>query len=436
MTGLCQPHGPGSELPGVTIGTWREDEVGDHQARDGGAFDGPPVGRLRLGKGAGVRTQVGIVGAGPAGLTLARLLENAGIDTVILEARSREYCEARIRAGVLEQGTVDLLRDAGVGERMDREGIVHHGISLQFDGERHRIPLSELANGRSIVIYGQTEVVKDLIQARLASGLPLLFDTPVEAIDPERGLVRFADGELECDLVAGCDGFHGVSRPSIPDGVLREFSRDYDYAWLGILADVEPSIDELVYAHHEEGFALLSLRSPTRSRYYLQCGPDEDLAEWPEERIWAELQRRTRVDGWSLREGPVLEKLLIGMRSYVCEPMRFGRLFLAGDAAHIVPPTGAKGLNLAIRDVQILAELIVQRYERGDESLLDAYSERCLRRVWRCEHFSSWMTTMLHRPPEANPYDIRLQLSQLRYVAASRAQATTLAENYVGLAAV
>lgn len=380
-----------------------------------------------------MRTQVGIVGAGPAGLTLARLLENAEIETVILEARSREYCEARIRAGVLEQGTVDLLREAGVGERMDREGIVHHGISLQFDGERHRIPLSELANGCSIVIYGQTEVVKDLVEARLASGLPLHFDTPVEAIDPESGLVRYADGELECDLVAGCDGFHGVSRGSMPVGVLREFSREYDYGWLGILADVEPSIDELVYAHHEEGFALLSLRSPTRSRYYLQCRPDENLEEWPDERIWEELQRRTSVDGWTLNEGPILEKGVTGMRSYVCEPMRHGRLFLAGDAAHIVPPTGAKGLNLAIRDVQVLAEALMCWYKSGDASLLDAYSEHCLRRVWRCEHFSWWMTTMLHLPPGGDPFDVRLQRSQLRYVTTSPAQAKALAENYVGL---
>jgi p-hydroxybenzoate 3-monooxygenase len=380
-----------------------------------------------------VRTQVGIVGAGPAGLTLARLLENAGIETVILEARSREYCEARIRAGVLEQGTVDLLREAGVGERMDREGIVHHGISLQFEGERHRIPLSELANGRSIVIYGQTEVVKDLVEARLASGLPLHFETPVEAIDPDGGLVRYADGELECDFVAGCDGFHGISRGSMPVGVLREFSREYDYGWLGILADVEPSIGELVYAHHEEGFALLSLRSPTRSRYYLQCRPDENLEEWPDERIWEELQRRTSVDGWTLNEGPILEKGVTGMRSYVCEPMRHGRLFLAGDAAHIVPPTGAKGLNLAIRDVQVLAEALTYWYESGNASLLDAYSEHCLRRVWRCEHFSWWMTTMLHLPPGGDPFDVRLQRSQLRYVTTSPAQAKALAENYVGL---
>jgi p-hydroxybenzoate 3-monooxygenase len=380
-----------------------------------------------------VRTQVGIVGAGPAGLTLARLLENAGIESVVLEARSRDYCEARIRAGVLEQGTVDLLREAGVGSRMEQEGIVHHGISLQFDGERHRIPLSDLSGGRSIVIYGQTEVVKDLFAAREASGLPILFETPAESIDAGRGVVRWTGGELECDVVAGCDGFHGVSRASVPAGDLREFSREYPYGWLGILADVAPSIDELVYAHHERGFALLSLRSPTRSRYYLQCRPDENLDEWPDDRIWEELQRRTGVDGWTLEQGPVLEKGVTGMRSYVCEPMRHGRLFLAGDAAHIVPPTGAKGLNLAIHDVRALAEALVRKYENGDESLLEAYSEHCLRRVWRCEHFSWWMTTMLHLPPGSDAFDLRLQRSQLRYVTTSSAQASALAENYVGL---
>jgi p-hydroxybenzoate 3-monooxygenase len=380
-----------------------------------------------------MRTQVGIVGAGPAGLTLARLLENAGIETVVLEARSRDYCEARIRAGVLEQGTVDLLRDAGVGARMDVEGIVHHGISLQFDGERHRVPLSELTDGRSIVIYGQTEVVKDLFAARLESGLPLHFDTPAAEIDAERGIVRHAGGELECDFVAGCDGFHGVSRASVPSGVLREFGREYPYGWLGILADVAPSVDELVYAHHERGFALLSLRSPTRSRYYLQCRPDEDLGEWPHERIWQELQTRTGVDGWTLEEGPILEEGVTGMRSYVCEPMRCGRLFLAGDAAHIVPPTGAKGLNLAIHDVRLLAEALVRRYESGDEALLAAYSDACLRRVWRCEHFSWGMTTMLPLPPGGDPFDLRLQRSQLRYVTTSESQARALAENYVGL---
>jgi len=352
---------------------------------------------------------------------------------VILEARSREYCEARIRAGVLEQGTVDLLRDAGVGDRMQREGLVHHGISLQFDGERHRVALSDLTGGRTIVIYGQTEVVKDLIAARLASGLPLLFETPVESVDPERGFIRHAGGELECDVIAGCDGFHGACRASLPAGALREFSREYPYGWLGILAAVAPSIDEVVYSHTERGFALLSLRSPTLSRYYIQCAPDEDLDAWPDERVWEELQSRTAVEGWTLAEGPVLEKGVTGMRSYVCEPLRHGRLFLAGDAAHIVPPTGAKGLNLAIRDVRLLGEALVRWYESGDESLLDAYSDACLRRVWRCEHFSWWMTTMLHLPPHADPFDLQLQRSQLRYVTTSEAQARALAENYVGL---
>jgi p-hydroxybenzoate 3-monooxygenase len=387
-----------------------------------------------------VRTQVGIVGAGPAGLTLAQLLAREGIESVVLENRSREYVEQRIRAGVLEQGTVDLLRDAGVGERMDREGIVHHGIELQFDGERHRIPLSDLAGGRTIVIYGQTEVVKDLVAARLEAGLPLLFEVDgvsVDELESERPRVRFRhDGvehELECDAIAGCDGFHGVCRPSVPAGVLREFSREYPFGWLGILAEVAPSSDELVYSHNEEGFALLSLRSPQLSRLYLQCAPDEDLAGWPDVRIWEELQRRLGVEGWTLAEGPIVEKGVTGMRSYVCEPMQFGRLYLAGDAAHIVPPTGAKGLNLAIHDVRLLAEALVEWYRTGSPSLLDAYSEACLRRVWRCEHFSWWMTTMLHRLPGDDPFDLQLQLAQLRYVTTSEAAARSLAENYVGL---
>jgi p-hydroxybenzoate 3-monooxygenase len=386
---------------------------------------------------------VGIVGAGPAGLTLARLLENAGIESVILEARSREYCEARIRAGVLEQGVVDLLAEAGVGERLRREGLVHHGISLQFDGERHRIPLSELTGGRTIVVYGQTELVKDLIAARLASGLPLEFEaagTGVEGLDTTRPRVRYRQGgveqELECDVVAGCDGFHGLCRSALPAGALREFSREYPYGWLGILAPIRPSIDELVYAHTERGFALLSLRSPTQSRYYLQCAPDENLDDWPDERIWDELEARTAVPGWELERGAILEKDVTRMRSYVCEPMRHGRLFLAGDAAHIVPPTGAKGLNLAIHDVRLLGEALVRFYESGDQALLDAYSDACLRRVWRSEHFSWWMTTMLHPPPGGDPFDLRLQRSQLRYVTTSEAQARALAENYVGLEAV
>jgi p-hydroxybenzoate 3-monooxygenase len=387
-----------------------------------------------------MRTQVGIVGAGPAGLTLARLLEAAGIETVVLEDRSRDYVEHRIRAGVLEQGTVELLREAGVGGRMDREGIVHHGINLQFDGARHYLNLTELSGGRSIVVYGQTEVVKDLVAARLESGLPLLFEVEgvsVHELESDRPRVRFTHGgaaqELECDLIAGCDGFHGVCRPSIPAGVLRTYEREYPFGWLGILAAVAPSSEELVYAHDERGFALLSLRSPELSRYYVQCRPDEDLALWPDERIWEELQLRTALEGWTLHEGPVLEKGVTGMRSFVAEPMRHGNLFLAGDAAHIVPPTGAKGLNLAIADVRTLAEAIVDRYENGGTAGLDSYSAACLRRVWRAEHFSAWMTTMLHRLEGGDPFEERLQLSLLRYVTSSEAAAASLAENYVGL---
>jgi p-hydroxybenzoate 3-monooxygenase len=341
---------------------------------------------------------------------------------------------------VLEQGTVGLLRDAGVGARMDREGAVHHAIHLQFDGERHRVPLSDLADGRSIVIYGQTEVVKDLIAARVASGLPLLFevaDVNVLGVDSDRPHIRFAHGgeehELECDVVAGCDGFHGVCRDAIPAGVLQSFSRDYALGWLGILAAVAPSVDELVYAHHERGFALLSLRSPALSRYYLQCRPDENLDEWPDERIWDELQSRTAVEGWTLHEGPILEKGVTGMRSFVAEPMQYGRLYLAGDAAHIVPPTGAKGLNLAINDVRLLAEALVEWYGTGSAGMLDGSSAACLRRVWRAEHFSSWMTSMLHKLDGDDPFDLKLQLSQLRYVTTSEAAARSLAENYVGL---
>jgi p-hydroxybenzoate 3-monooxygenase len=387
-----------------------------------------------------MRTQVGIVGAGPAGLTLAQLLAREGIESVILENRTREYVEKRIRAGVLEQGTVDLLRDAAVGERMDREGIVHGGIYLQFDGERHHVPMSELTGGRGIVIYGQTEVVKDLIAARLAADLPLHFevsDVAVRDIESDRPRIAFSHqggaDELECDVIAGCDGFHGVCRPSIPSGVLRTFEREYPYGWLGILAEVAPSMDELVYTHSQRGFALLSLRSPELSRYYVQVAHDEDIGEWPDDRIWEELQRRTAVDGWSLQEGPIVEKGVTGMRSFVCEPLQYGNLFLGGDAGHIVPPTGAKGLNLAIHDVRVLAEALVQWYRTGSRALLDGYSAECLRRVWRAEHFSWWMTTMLHLPPDADPFGIQLQLSQLRYVTSSEAMATSLAENYTGL---
>jgi len=385
-----------------------------------------------------IRTQVAIVGAGPAGLTLSCLLAKAGIESVVLENRSRRYVEARIRAGVLEQGTAEVLESAGVGERMRREGIVHHGIHLQFAGERHRVPLSELADGRRIVVYGQTEVVKDLIQARLDAGLALLFevaDVSVHDIETDRPSVRFSDNgerfELICEAIAGCDGFHGICRPAIAVN-LETFSREYQFGWLGILADVEPSSDELVYAHHERGFALLSLRSPQRSRLYLQCAADERLENWSDVRIWDELQRRVALDGWTLEEGAILEKGITGMRSFVTTPMQHGRLFLAGDAAHIVPPTGAKGLNLAVADVTMLAEGLIEFLTTKGEVGLAGYSARCLRRVWRAEQFSYWMTSTLHRLGD-DPFDEQMQLSQLRYLVSSEAAARSLAENYVGL---
>jgi p-hydroxybenzoate 3-monooxygenase len=390
---------------------------------------------------AGSRTQVAIIGAGPAGLVLGRLLELDGIENVVLEARSRDYVEHRIRAGVLEQGTADLLTGAGVAERMHREGIVHHGIELRFGGRGHRIPLSDLSGGRSVTIYGQTEVVKDLIRARLDTGAPLLFevdDVRLDGLDSDDPVVRFrrdgAESALRCDVVAGCDGFHGVCRESIPGDALTVRTREYPFAWLGILAEVAPSTDELIYAHHDRGFALHSLRSPELSRLYIQCDPDDDIEEWPDDRIWEELHARlARDDGWTLAEGPVLEKGITPMRSFVAEPMRHGQLFLAGDAAHIVPPTGAKGLNLAVADVQVLAEALTTWFRGGDAAALDGYSERALRRVWRAEHFSWWMTSMLHRVHDDDGFERRLQLAQLEYVCSSEAAATTLAENYVGL---
>jgi p-hydroxybenzoate 3-monooxygenase len=388
-----------------------------------------------------VRTQVAIIGAGPAGLTLGRLLEREGIEAVILEARDRDYVEHRIRAGVLEQGTVDLLTDAGVGDRMHREGLVHHGIELRFDGVGHRIPLSDLAGGRVIVVYGQTEVVKDLIAARIDTGAPLYFeaeDVSLHDVESDRPTVRFshegADRELQCDVIAGCDGFHGVSRRTMPEEKLRIFQREYPFAWLGILAEAPPASEELVYTRHERGFALASLRSLELARLYIQVRPDESLDEWPDERIWEEMRTRfaTRDGDWQLNDGPVLDRLISPMRSFVAEPMRHGRLFLAGDASHIVPPTGAKGLNLAIADVRVLAEALVDFYRSGDTAGLDAYSDTCLRRVWRAQHFSWWMTSMLH-VAEDDPFGAQLMRSQLDYVVRSEAAATTLAENYVGL---
>jgi p-hydroxybenzoate 3-monooxygenase len=386
-----------------------------------------------------IRTQVGIIGAGPAGLLLARLLANAGIDSVVVENRSREYVEARIRAGVLEQQTVDLLTEAGVGDRLHRQGLRHDGIYLQWPGERHRIDFPALCD-RSVWVYGQTEVVKDLVNARLADG-PLFFDisdTAVVDVETERPKVTFTDADgvarvLECDVVAGCDGFHGVSRQAIPEALRTTFERVYPFAWLGILADVEPSTDELIYAWHPDGFALHSMRSPTVSRLYVQVDPSERVEDWSDDRVWDALATRMALPGWTLKAGPVTEKSITPMRSFVSGPMRHGRLFLAGDAAHIVPPTGAKGLNLAVADVKVLAEAITAFAKEQRTDLLDAYSDTATRRVWRATHFSWWMTSMLHRSPGADPFDDQLQLSQLRYVTVSDAAATSLAENYTGL---
>jgi p-hydroxybenzoate 3-monooxygenase len=385
------------------------------------------------------RTQVGIVGAGPAGLLLSHLLGLAGVESVVLEARSRDYVEKRVRAGVLEHPTTELLREVGLGARMDREGLPHHGLSLRFDGEDHRIALTDLT-GRSITVYGQQEVVKDLVAARLAAGGQVLFESTaiaVPGIDQGRPAVIYTDPagrtqELRCDIVAGCDGSHGVTRAAATG--LTTYQREYPFAWLGILARTPPSHHELIYTYSDRGFALHSMRSPEVTRLYLQVPPDEEIAAWPDDRIWAELAARLRTaGGFTLREGPVLEKGITPMRSFVVEPMRSGRLFLAGDAAHIVPPTGAKGMNLAIADVRVLARALTAYFSDGRQDLLDAYSETCLRRVWRAEHFSWWMTSMLHRFPGDDAFQHRLQLAQLRYTTTSVAAATSLAENYVGL---
>ena len=392
------------------------------------------------------RTQVGIVGAGPAGLVLGHLLHLQGIESVVLEDRSREYIEQRVRAGVLEQGTVDLLEEMGVGERMLREGLVHHGIELRFDGLPHRIPFDELTGGRGIMIYGQQEVVKDLIAARLEAGEPLLFgvdDVAVHDLDSDRPRISFEhEGrrrELRCQVIAGCDGFHGVCRDAVPRGALTFHTREYPFAWFGVLAQTPPSTEELIYCSHDRGFALHSMRSPELSRLYFQCDPSEDADAWADERIWDELQTRLalRDRDWSLHEGPIIEKGVTPMRSFVTEPMQYGRLYLAGDAVHIVPPTGAKGMNLAVADVKVLAEALGGWFESGDSSLLEAYSETCLRRVWRTQYFSYWMTSMLHRyPDDEGGFQARLQKAQLDYVCSSEAAARSLAENYVGLGQV
>lgn len=385
-----------------------------------------------------MRTQVAIIGAGPAGLVLSHLLHLAGISSVVLEIRDRAYVESRVRAGVLEQGSVDLLRACGLGARLDREGLPHEGINLQFGGERHRVPMTSLT-GRSITVYGQQEVVKDAIAARLAAGGELRFsvsDVRLSGLADQPTVTFVENGReqtLECDFVAGCDGFHGVSRSFVPEGVLTTYERTYPFAWLGILAEAPPSTEELIYCHSSRGFALVSMRSPKISRLYLQVAPDESLDSWSDGRTWDELQQRLALPGWELTEGPVIDKGITAMRSLVTEPLQWKRLFLAGDAVHIVPPTGAKGMNLALADVRLLGAAFESWYATGSRELLDSYSTDCLWRVWRAQHFSWWMTSMLHTFPDHDPYEEKLQLSQLRYVTTSESYARSLSENYVGL---
>jgi p-hydroxybenzoate 3-monooxygenase len=382
------------------------------------------------------RTQVAIIGAGPAGLLLGQLLHLAGIESVVLEARERQYVESRVRAGVLEHPSVEVLNNAGVGERMMREGLLHHGIHLRFGGHTHRIDFEDLT-GRTVMVYGQQEVVRDLIAARLAAQQPLCFEAEgvsIHDFESERPYVRYRQGGqdqvLRCDFIAGCDGFHGICRESVPASALTIYERVYPFAWLGVLAEAAPVSHELVYANDPRGFALLSMRSPTVSRLYLQCRPDEDLNEWPDERLWSEL--RTRL-GEELESGPVLQRSVTPLRSFVAEPMSIGRLFLAGDAAHIVPPTGAKGMNLALADVQVLAQALIKLKRTGSAEALRAYSHRCLHRVWQVQRFSWWMTALLHRFEADSPFDRRRQLAELDYLLSSRAAAQMLAESYVGL---
>jgi p-hydroxybenzoate 3-monooxygenase len=388
-----------------------------------------------------MRTQVGIVGAGPAGLMLGHLLHLQGIDSVIIENRGHDYVIERVRAGVLEQGTVDLMNDVGLGTRLNAEGLRHEGVYIAFDRDRHRIDMAGLTGGRAITVYGQNEVVKDLIAAREATGRPLHFEaTSVAVHDVASSTPHITfrhqdiDHDVQCDLIAGCDGFHGICRPSIPADRLRVFEREYPFAWLGILANAAPSSDELVYSLHERGFALFSMRSPTVTRLYLQCAPDEDINDWPDDRIWQELRARLSTrDGWVPNEGEITQKGITPMRSFVAEPMTYGNLFLAGDAAHIVPPTGAKGLNLAMADVWRLSRGIAEFYQSGRRNGLDQYSDQGLRRTWRAQRFSWWMTSMLHRSESDNDFDHRRQLAELEYLISSEAAMTSLAENYVGI---
>lgn len=387
-----------------------------------------------------MRTQVGIVGAGPAGLMLSLLLHRAGISSVIIENRSRAYVEARVRAGVLEHWTTELMNELGVGDRLRKEGLVHEGIDIGINGERRRIDFKALVN-KTITIYGQQEVVKDLIAARLAQGGEIVFevtDTAVDRLDGERPVVRYKKNgepfEIECDFIAGCDGFHGVCRPSVPESVLTEFERVYPYAWLGILSESQPVSHELIYSHTDRGFALFTMRSNIVSRLYLQVDPDEDIKNWPDEKIWNELKRRIGPEtAAQLQVGHVFEKGITAMRSFVVEPMQFGRLFLAGDAAHIVPPTGAKGMNLAIADVLFLSRALDAFYKSRSKTLLDGYTAKCLNRIWKAQRFSYFMTTMLHLNLNDSEFDRKRQIAELDYVTSSKAASTALAENYVGL---
>ena len=385
-----------------------------------------------------MRTQVGIVGAGPAGLMLSHLLHRAGISSIVVEARSRVYCEARIRAGLIEQWAADMLVETGLGARMKRESAVHDGIYLCFDGKLHNINFQKLV-GKRVTIYGQQEVVKDLIAKRLSDGGQILFecsDVSVHGVEGQAPQIRFRhhgeSKEIDCDFIGGCDGFHGVCRSGIPATSIGIYEREYPFGWLGILAEAPPVADELIYAYHPRGFALFSMRTPRLVRYYLQCAPNEDLNEWPDQRIWDELE--TRLGGTRpLKRGPVVEKVVAQMRSFVAEPMRHGRLFLAGDSAHIVPPTGAKGMNLAFADVRVLSRAMAAFYKNGAADLLESYSQTCLKRVWKAQRFSWWMTRLMHLFPEDTPFDRRRQVAELEYVTSSDAAATSLAENYVGL---